>query len=87
MFGLETTCNNSKEEGKSALEVLQQHLESGKIVIRNGWLMCPVCGKGKVLKLREDTTAYALPVYCRRCGQESIVNIEAPEPASDETRA
>lgn len=49
--------------------------------------MCPVCGKGKVLKLREDTTAYALPVYCRRCGQESIVNIEAPEPASDETSA
>ncbi|MDY4180996.1 MAG: cysteine-rich KTR domain-containing protein [Pseudoflavonifractor sp.] len=49
--------------------------------------MCPVCGKGKVLRLETETTAHALPVYCRRCGRESIVNIDAPEPVSDETSA
>lgn len=49
--------------------------------------MCPVCGKGKVLKLLDHTIAHDLPVYCRRCGKESIVNIEAPEPESHETSA
>lgn len=37
--------------------------------------MCPQCGKMKVLRLEAETTAHALPVYCRRCGKESIVNI------------
>ena len=66
---------------------LQYPSESDKLTIRNGWLMCPVCGKGKVLKLLDHTIAHDLPVYCRRCGKESIVNIEAPEPASHETSA
>lgn len=61
--------------------------KSDKLIVRDGWLMCPVCGKMKVLRLEAETTAHALPVYCRRCGQESIVNIDAPEPVSDETSA
>lgn len=48
----------------------------GKLVVKDGWLMCPVCGRGKVLRIQADTAARALPVYCRRCGQESIVNID-----------
>ena len=59
----------------------------GKLIVKDGWLMCPQCGKMKVLRLEAETTAHALPVYCRRCGQESIVNIDAPEPVSDETSA
>ena len=50
-------------------------------------MLCPVCGKGKLLKIRPDTTAQNLPRKCKRCGQESIVNIEAPEPVSHETSA
>lgn len=42
--------------------------------------MCPKCGKQKLLRLTETTTAKDLPVYCKRCGQESVVNI-SPEPA------
>ncbi len=49
--------------------------------------MCPVCGKGKILKINPDTTVHNLPRPCKRCGQISIVNIEAPEPASTETSA
>lgn len=37
--------------------------------------MCPRCEKMKVLRLEAETTAHALPVYCKRCGKESIVNI------------
>ncbi|HIT31669.1 MAG TPA: conjugal transfer protein [Candidatus Enterenecus stercoripullorum] len=38
--------------------------------------MCPACGRQKVLRLRPGTQAKDLPVYCKRCGQESIVNID-----------
>lgn len=38
--------------------------------------MCPACGKHKLLRLEPDTAAENLPVYCKRCGTESIVNIK-----------
>ena len=59
----------------------------GKLTIRDGWVICLVCGKGKLLKIRPVSTARNLPRKCKRCGQETIVNIEAPEPASKETSA
>lgn len=49
--------------------------EYGKIRTNNGWLMCPACGKHKVLRLTPKTEAKNLPVFCKRCGKESIVNI------------
>lgn len=61
--------------------------ESGTISVKDGWVVCPVCGKGKLLKLLPDTMIQRLPCKCKRCGQESIVNIKAPVPASDETSA
>ena len=64
---------------------MQSNMRCGKLVIRDGWVICPVCRKGKLLKLRPDTTAQNLPCKCKRCGQESLVNIDAPEPASQET--
>lgn len=55
--------------------------------VRAGWVLCPVCGRGKLLKLRPDTAVRNLPVKCKRCGQETVVNIKAPEPASQGTSA
>ena len=66
---------------------MQSNMCCGKLVIRDGWVYCPVCGKGKLLLIRPDTTTRNLPRKCKRCGQETIVNIEAPEPASTETSA
>jgi len=40
------------------------------------WLVCPRCGRGKVLKLNPGTRAKDLTVFCKVCGQESIVNID-----------
>jgi len=48
--------------------------------------MCPICGKGKLLKLLPETAVIALPCKCKLCGQQSIVNIE-PEPAAKEPSA
>lgn len=66
---------------------MRMDIERGKLVIKDGWVMCPVCGKGKILKINPDTIVHNLPRPCKRCGQVSIVNIEAPEPASTETSA
>ena len=68
-------------------KALPMDAKAGKLTIRNGWVICPVCGKGKILKVNPDTVVHHLPRPCKRCGQETIVNIEAPEPASKETSA
>ena len=62
-------------------------MRCGKIIVRDGWVICPVCRKGKLLKLLPDTAVRNLPVKCKRCGQEIIANIDAPEPESTETSA
>ena len=66
---------------------MQSNMRCGKLSVKDGWAICPVCGKGKILKLRPDTTTRNLPCKCKRCGQETLVNIDAPEPASQETSA
>ena len=57
------------------------------MTVRNGWVICPVCGKGKLLKVNPDSAARHLPCKCKLCGRESEVNIEAPEPATEESSA
>lgn len=49
--------------------------ESAKLIVKDGWLLCPACGRGKVLKVRPKTRATDLTVYCKVCGRETIVNI------------
>ena len=66
---------------------MKAYSERGKLAIKNGWVICPMCGKGKILPINPDSTCYHLPRKCKRCGQETIVDIEAPEPASKETSA
>lgn len=39
------------------------------------WVLCPVCRRGKVLKLTEETRAQGLVLYCRSCKHESVVEI------------
>jgi len=67
--------------------MLQADQRCGKLRVRDGWVLCPVCGRGKLLKLLPTTSVHDLPRKCKRCGQETIVNIEAPEPASTVTSA
>lgn len=39
------------------------------------WVLCPVCRRGKVLKLTVETRAQGLVLYCRNCKHESVVEI------------
>lgn len=55
---------------------MQTHSHCGKLVVRNGWITCPVCLRNKhLLRINPDTEATALPVYCRDCKTEIILNI------------
>ena len=42
--------------------------------------LCPVCGKHTVLWLLPTTEVKNLPIKCKRCGVESVINI-SPVPA------
>lgn len=55
---------------------MQNARKTAKLTARNGWLLCPACGRGKVLKLNPQTRAVELTVFCKVCGAESIVNID-----------
>ena len=61
---------------------LQAVKKYGKLLtVRGGWVVCPECRSNrKLLHIRPDTQAENLPVYCRRCKREIILNIERPEP-------
>ena len=56
-------------------QVLHNSLACGKINANQEWLTCPACGQFKVLRLLPETEAKNLPVFCKRCRTESIVNI------------
>ena len=38
--------------------------------------LCPLCGKHTVLWLFPNTEIKNLPIKCKRCGKESVVNVE-----------
>ena len=72
-MGLGTTYN-FLERGENAL---QKVAESGKLNTKNGWLACPVCKRNKrLLRITPETVAHGLPVYCRDCKTEVILDIE-----------
>lgn len=51
-----------------------------KVTTGEAWVLCPVCRRGKLLKLTEETRAQGLVLFCRSCKHESVVEI-GPEKA------
>lgn len=55
---------------------MNKHGDCAILRIQNGWAVCPVCGWARMMRVEPDTKAKHLPVYCKRCHNETIVNIE-----------
>lgn len=55
--------------------MLQHDSNCGKLVIKDGYVMCPGCGKMKLLRLPSDGKVKAF-VFCRHCKQERFLNID-----------
>ena len=55
---------------------MQTESKCGTIEVKNGWLTCPVCHRNKkLLRIDCNTEAKGLPVFCRDCRHESILDI------------
>lgn len=39
------------------------------------WVLCPICGEKNRTKIRPDTEAKNLIVYCLKCKREAVVDI------------
>jgi len=61
---------------------LQKVPESVTIVARAGWITCPACGKKKLIPITATTRAKNLPIHCKLCGWDGLLNIAEPEPLS-----
>ena len=46
-----------------------------KTTMGGTWVMCPVCRRGKLLKLTTATRARGLVLFCRQCKHEITVTI------------
>lgn len=40
------------------------------------WILCPTCGSKARDKIREDTVLKNFPLYCPKCKQESLIEVE-----------
>lgn len=54
---------------------MQTRQDGSKLVVRNGWVICPICGNKRLFRLDAETEARCLPVYCRDCKHEIILDI------------
>ncbi len=60
-------------EGKA----LQTERKGDTLSVKDGWIACPVCRRNKrLLRIDAETEARSLPVYCRSCKQEIILDID-----------
>lgn len=55
---------------------MQNTNRHAKLTTKDGWITCPVCHRNhKLLRIDDDTEAIALPVYCRDCKTEIVLDI------------
>lgn len=40
------------------------------------WILCPTCDSKTRDKIREDTVLKNFPLYCPKCKQESLIEVE-----------
>ncbi len=57
------------------MEKLKKTRECGKLITRDGWLICPGCHK-RLLRVEPNTAAQNLIVYCRNCKRTVTVDID-----------
>ena len=59
------------------MERLQSAPMCGKLIVKDGWVTCPACRRNhRLIRVGMDTEAKRLPVYCRTCHSEIVLNID-----------
>ena len=57
------------------MEKLKEAHGCAKLIVRDGWLVCPGCHK-RLLRVEPNTAAQNLIVYCRNCKRTVRVDID-----------
>lgn len=55
---------------------MQSPQNRGKLVVKDGKVVCPVCKRKTDQTVRLDTKAENFPLWCRRCKNSFVVNID-----------
>lgn len=55
---------------------MQSEEKKSKLIVKDGYLICPVCRRKTSQKVLPSTKAENIPVFCRHCKSVPIVNIE-----------
>lgn len=48
----------------------------GKLIVKDGWIVCPVCKRKTNQHIGSDTKAQNLELWCRTCKAIHLVNID-----------
>ncbi len=48
----------------------------GEMIMTEKWVLCPICGGKTRQKMREDTVAKNLIVFCPKCKRETVMDIK-----------
>ena len=46
------------------------------MILKTEWVLCPVCGNKTRNRIREDTELKNYPLYCPKCRQEQLINVQ-----------
>lgn len=51
--------------------------ERGSVIlsVKDGWIACPQCGRN-LIRIRPETESHNLPIFCRGCRTEILLDIE-----------
>ncbi|HEO3278602.1 TPA: cysteine-rich KTR domain-containing protein [Streptococcus agalactiae] len=45
-------------------------------MINYKWILCPICGNKTRLRIRVDTILKNFPLYCPKCKNETLINVQ-----------
>lgn len=46
-----------------------------KSMLKENWILCPICNNKTRLKIREDTVLENFPLFCPKCKQEIMIDV------------
>ena len=46
-----------------------------KSMLKENWILCPICNNKTRLKIRENTVLENFPLFCPKCKQETMIDV------------
>ena len=44
-------------------------------MLKENWILCPICNNKTRLKIRENTVLENFPLFCPKCKQETMIDV------------